>query len=307
MKAKTSQGGFILIYVIGILVFLELVGLGVAYALRVNAQQVTNDKERLQNELILNSAMQFAAAQAIKARLVEPTVAQMPKEQAERLVLWKMGGIYLANIHGRDVEVYLDDAGDLPDINALTKEDFQRIFRALGGREDEVAMLAELLVKAREIVGRARGASGFATMEQFLDLDFIPARYKFGGVNEQSGKAEPGLAQLLSVGTGSRSVGLNTAALPVIAVMCGADAGKMEKFATMRAEAIVAKKKLALADVVPLFGEIATQVLRDTSTSIFRFRIRMVQGKRAYEVTALAKEDGKAFNFYSYRFNQTGE
>lgn len=310
MKNKSSGRGFILIYVIGILVFLELVGLGVAYALRVNAQQVVNDKEGVQTELILESAMQFAAAQAIKARLAEPMIATMPKEEAAKVVLWKMGmGPYLANIHGRDVQIHLEDGGDLPDINALTKEDIQRIFRALGAREDESATLAEALVKAREIVGRVRGASGFATMDQVLELEFLPARYKFGGVPEDGGKAEamPGLFQLVTVGTGMRSVSLNTAPLPVIGALCSADVAKLEKFAAARATAMAAQKKMTVAEAAQILGDVANQVLRDTATSIYRFRVRTTQGKRIYEATALAKEDSKSFNFYSYRFTQTGE
>ncbi|MBS4099354.1 MAG: hypothetical protein KGZ83_21285 [Sulfuricella sp.] len=312
MRKTSAQRGFILIYVIGILVFLELVGLGVAYALRVNAQQVINDKEGVQNEMILGSALQFAAAQAIKTRLAEPMVATLPKEESAKLVLWKMGmGPYLANIHGRDVEIYVEDGGDLPDINALTKEDIQRIFRALGAREDEAATLADTLVKAREIIGRARDANGFATMEQLLELEFLPPRYKFGGASEESGKPEamPGLIQLVTVGTGMRSVSLNTAPLAVIGALCNADAAKMEKFATARAAAAAAlpPKKLTLAEAAQILGEIANQVLRDSATTLYRFRVRMAQGKRIYEATALAKEDGKSFNFYSYRFTQTGE
>lgn len=311
LKGRFPDRGFILIYVIGILVFLELVGLGVAYALRVNAQQVVNDKEGVQNELILGSAMQFAAAQAIKARLTEPMLVGMPKEEAAKVVLWKMGmGPYLANIHGRDVEIYLDDAGDLPDINALTKEDIQRIFRALGAREDESASYAEALVKARDIIGKARGTSGFSTIEQMLELEFLPARYKFGGVSEQGGTAEQpmlGLIQLVTVGTGLRSVSLNSAPLPVIGALCNVDAAKLEKFATARANAVAAQKKLTLPEAAQILGEIANQVLRDSATSIYRIRVRMAQGKRIYEASALAKEDGKSFNFDSYRFTQTGE
>ncbi len=310
MTKRAAQTGFILIYVIGILVFLELVGLGVAYALRLNAQQVVNDKEGVQNELILESAMQYAGAQAIKARLAESAVAAMPKEEQSRVVLWKMGmGPYLMNIQGRDVQIYLEDAGDLPDINALTKEDIQRIFLALGARQDEAATFADALVKARDLVGKSRGATGFATLEQMLELEFLPARFKFGGLSEESGatQAMPGLIQLVTVGTGIRSVSLNTAPLPVIGAMCNADAAKLEKFATARANALVEQKKLKLSDAAQIFGEVANQVLRDSATAIYRFRARMAQGKRVYEATALAKEDSKSFNFYSYRFTQTGE
>ena len=48
MVKKTA--GYILIYVIGVLIFLGIVGLGVAYTLRINAQLVLNEKEVLQND-----------------------------------------------------------------------------------------------------------------------------------------------------------------------------------------------------------------------------------------------------------------
>ena len=338
MANKTA--GYILIYVIGILVFLGLVGLGVAYTLRINAQLVLNEKEIVQNDRLLESAAQYALAQLSKARAAEPVVKAMEPSAAAKLALWKKGGLYLVQIRGQDIAVLLEDAGDLPDINALTKEEIQRIFESFGASAAEAAALSDVLVKARDKAGRDRGGNGFSTIQQVLGIEAIPARYRFGpkpeaesaesiapppdldksgaGVldkalekalglpdMEQPGKTpalrQPGLDKLVVVGTGVKAVDVNRAPLPVIFALVKTDAAALARFDAARKA-----KPLTVADAAQLLGEPARQALREGNSPIYRIRLVMEKFGRIYRAVAIAREEGGNFKILSYRISQPG-
>lgn len=322
--AKKSAG-YILIYVIGILIFLGIVGLGVAYTLRINAQLVLNEKEILQNDRVLESAVQYTLAQLIKTRTAEPVVKAMEPSAAAKLMLWKKGGgIYRVQIQGHEIVVQLEDAGDLPDINVLTKEEIQRIFESFGASASEAVALTEVLVKAREKAGRERGGSGFSTIQQVLAIEAIPARYRFGVKPDEDvekelpppdpdkamGKpemekipmpAQPGLDKLLAVGTGVKTVDLNRAPLQVIFALIKTDAASLARFDTARKA-----KVLTLADAAQILGEPARQALREGDSPVYRIRLNMEKFGRIYRAVAVAKEEGGNFKILSYRISKPG-
>lgn len=327
--AKKSAG-YILIYVIGILIFLGIVGLGVAYTLRINAQLVLNEKEILQNDRVLESAVQYTLAQLIKTRTAEPVVKAMEPSAAAKLMLWKKGGgIYRVQIQGHEIVVQLEDAGDLPDINVLTKEEIQRIFESFGASASEAVALTEVLVKARERAGRERGGSGFSTIQQVLAIEAIPARYRFGvkpdgdaekgppqpgpdrmvDLPEAGGMipekypmpAQPGLDRLLVAGTGVKTVDLNRAPLQVIFALIKTDAASLARFDTARKA-----KVLTLADAAQILGEPARQALREGDSPVYRIRLNMEKFGRIYRAVAVAKEEGGNFKILSYRISKPG-
>ncbi|MHB9117869.1 MAG: hypothetical protein ACYC2R_06315 [Burkholderiales bacterium] len=301
-----KQSGYILIYVIGILIFLGLTALGVAYVLRINAQQVVNEKEALQNEYILQSAVQYTFAQLIKGSspLAAAEVRAMAPGDAARIAMWKMGGgPYSVEIQGKEVEIAVEDAGDRPDLNALTNEELQRIFRALGAPEDEAVAYVDAIAKAKILATRERDGTGFGSLDQVLNLDAIPERYRYGTKPAADSEQipQPGLAQLVTIGTGLRIVNLNKAPLQIIAALTGADAGQMEKFAAARKS-----QPLTLADAVAIFGEAARKSLQEGASTLYRIRVKLAQPGHTYEATAIAVPDGSGFKIQSYRNTQSG-
>ncbi len=304
-----QQRGYILIYVIGILIFLGMTALGVAYVLRINAQQVVNEKEALQNEYILQSAVQYTFAQLIKGKspLAAAAVRAMAPGDAARIVMWKMGGgPYSTEIQGKQVEVAVEDAGDLPDLNALTNEELQRIFRALGAPEEAAVAYVDEIAKAKIRAARERGGTGFVSLDQVLNLDAIPERYRYGAkpdaeAEQNAAPPQPGLAQLVTVGTGLRMVNLNKAPLQIIAALVGADAGQLEKFAAARKT-----QPLTLADAVAILGESARKSLQEGASTLYRIRVKLAQPGHTYEATAIAILEGIGFKIQSYRNTQSG-
>ena len=327
-----KSAGYILIYVIGILVFLGIVGLGVAYTLRINAQLVLNEKESLQNDRVLESAVQYTLAQLVKARIAEPVAKAMEPSAAAKLGLWKKGGgPYWVKIQGNEIVIQLEEAGDVPDINVLTKEEIQRIFESFGASASEAAALTEVLVKAREKAGREKGGGGFSTIQQMLAIEAIPARYRFGVKPDVEDAAkelpppvldmapgldkvmdvpdaekrpvltQPGLDTLVVVGTGVKTVDLNRAPLPVIFALIKTDAGSLARFDSARKA-----KVLTLAEAVQLLGEPARQALREGASPIYRIRLNMEKFGRIHRAVAIAKEEGGNFKILSYRISIPG-
>lgn len=328
-----KSAGYILIYVIGILIFLGIVGLGVAYTLRINAQLVLNEKEILQNDRILESAVQYTFAQLTKTRVAEPVVKVMEPSAAAKLMLWKKGGgPYRVQIQGNEIVVQLEDAGDLPDVNVLTKEEIQRIFESFGASASEAAVLAEVLIKAREKSGKERGGNGFSSIQQVLAIEAIPARYRFGVKPDLDGvekgmpppdvdrvmenkppdaeKAlplpppalvQPGLDKLLAVGTGIKTVDINRAPLLVIFSLIKTDAASLARFDTARKA-----KLLTIAEAVQILGEAARPALREGASPIYRIKLFMEKFGRLYSAVAVAKDDGGNFKMLSYRILQPG-
>ena len=327
-----KSAGYILIYVIGILVFLGIVGLGVAYTLRINAQLVLNEKESLQNDRVLESAVQYTLAQLVKARIAEPVAKAMEPSAAAKLGLWKKGGgPYWVKIQGNEIVIQLEEAGDVPDINVLTKEEIQRIFESFGASASEAAALTEVLVKAREKAGREKGGGGFSTIQQMLAIEAIPARYRFGvkpdvedaakelpppvldmapgldkvmdvpNAEKRPVLTQPGLDTLVVVGTGVKTVDLNRAPLPVIFALIKTDAGSLARFDSARKA-----KVLTLAEAVQLLGEPARQALREGASPIYRIRLNMEKFGRIHRAVAIAKEEGGNFKILSYRISIPG-
>lgn len=318
-----KSAGFILIYVIGILIFLGIVGLGVAYTLRINAQLVLNEKEIMQNDRMLESAVQYTLAQLIKTRIAEPVMKAKDPSGVAKLGLWKKEeGPYQVQIQGNDIEVQIEDAGDLPDINVLTKEEIQRIFESFGASATEAEALTGILIKARDNAGKERGGNGFSSMQQLLAIEEIPARYRFGAkpdvdaaekglpgaqalskpdAGKASALAQPGLDKLVVVGTGIKNVNLNRAPLPVIFALIKTDAASLARFDTARKA-----KALTLSEAVQILGEPARQALSEGASAIYRIRVNMEKIGRIYSAVAIAKEEGGNFKILSYRISQPG-
>lgn len=331
-----KSAGYILIYVIGILVFLGVVGLGVAYTLRINAQLVLNEREILQNDLLLESAVQYTLAQLTKAKKAESVIKAMEPSVVAKLALWKKGGQYLIQIQGQDIAILLEDAGDLPDINVLTKEEIQRIFESFGAVPAEAVALSNVLVMAREKAGRDSGRGGFSNIRQVLGIEAIPARYRFGvraesesleyglmqpdvdrvggeleGVQAQAnegraGKApvllQPGLDKLVMVGTGAKTVDPNRAPLPIIFALVKTDVAALARFDTARKT-----KALTVAEAAQILGESARQVFHEGDTPIYRFKLFMKKLGRIYSAVAIVREEGGIFKMLSYRISQSGD
>lgn len=203
--ARRSERGFILIYVAGILLFLSATVMGMAVALRLDTQVLLRQKENLQSEYRLDAGLQYTLAQLAKAAAIGSS-ASIDLREKGRMGVWKVnGGLYQAEIGGATVTFMLEDAGGALDLNTLTEEEWTRYFTALSlGSPEEAGLWAKRILEAKTLAGQSNGGKGFASIDDVLAVDTIPAAVRYGRGGEGA-----------SAGVGAAAVG--TGAAPDVA------------------------------------------------------------------------------------------
>ncbi len=181
LPPKHRHGGFILIYVAGILLFLSATVMGMSIALRLDTQVLLRQKENLQSEYRLEAGLQYTLAQLAKAAAIEST-ATIDLREKERMGGWKInGGLYQAEIGGATVTFLLEDAGGALDLNTLSEEEWKRYFTALGlGTAEEAGLWAKRILEAKALAGQSNGGKGFASIDDVLAIETLPAAVRYG-------------------------------------------------------------------------------------------------------------------------------
>lgn len=259
------QRGYILIYVLTILLFLVGTVTGAAYSLRLDAQEAYQQREQLRAEFRLRGALDYALAQfalaapARAAPAASPAAGQSEKqEQGWRLEVSE----HQLQIDAVEVAVAIEDPGGIADANALDERMWADFFAAVA-RPDEARRWSAALMAWKTRVGKANGRGGFAGIDELLALDFLPASVRYGewAAAERMRspqEAVPGLPDLFLVGGGERVFDVNRAALPLVAAFTGASAEQLAAYGAARQ-----RGKLSVGDAVRLLGSRAQPLLQE--------------------------------------------
>lgn len=277
------QRGYILIYALTILLFLVGTVTGAAYALRLNAQEAYQQRERLRAEFRLRGALQYALAQFALAAQA-PSAAGTPSNAGqpdETEAAWRLeASAQQLQIDGTQIAIAIDDPGGIADANALDERMWTDYFAALGGaRPGEAQRWAAAVIAWKARVGKTNGRGGFAGIDDLLLLDALPATVRYGGwaAAERPDTAQdtaPGFPDLFLVGAGERVFDVNRAALPLIAAATGASTEQLDAYRAARE-----RGKLTLSDAVRLLGERARPLLQESRTDpVFRLVLTTAAG-----------------------------
>ncbi|OGA44008.1 MAG: hypothetical protein A3G26_01455 [Betaproteobacteria bacterium RIFCSPLOWO2_12_FULL_65_110] len=277
------QRGYILIYALTILLFLVGTVTGAAYALRLNAQEAYQQRERLRAEFRLRGALQYALAQFALAAQA-PSAAGTPSNAGqpdETEAAWRLeASAQQLQIDGTQIAIAIDDPGGIADANALDERMWTDYFAALGGaRPGEAQRWAAAVIAWKARVGKTNGRGGFAGIDDLLLLDALPATVRYGGwaAAERPDTAQdtaPGFPDLFLVGAGERVFDVNRAALPLVAAATGASTEQLDAYRAARE-----RGKLTLSDAVRLLGERARPLLQESRTDpVFRLVLTTAAG-----------------------------
>jgi len=277
------QRGYILIYALTILLFLVGTVTGAAYALRLNAQEAYQQRERLRAEFRLRGALQYALAQFALAAQA-PSAAGTPSNAGqpdETEAAWRLeASAQQLQIDGTQIAIAIDDPGGIADANALDERMWTDYFAALGvARPGEAQRWAAAVIAWKARVGKANGRGGFAGIDDLLLLDALPATVRYGGwaAAERPDTAQdtaPGFPDLFLVGAGERVFDVNRAALPLVAAATGASTEQLDAYRAARE-----RGKLTLSDAVRLLGERARPLLQESRTDpVFRLVLTTAAG-----------------------------
>jgi len=275
------QHGYILIYALTILLFLVGTVTGAAYALRLNAQEAYQQREQLQAEFRLRGALHYALAQLSLAALAQTAAATTPATTPAATTTtgqlekpgpsgpgWRLEtSAHQLQIDGAEVTITIEDPGGIADANAMDERMWTDYFTALGvAQPGEAPRWAAALIAWKTRVGKANGRGGFASIEDLLMLDALPATVRYGGwaaaERPSTGQeAGPGLPDLFLVGSGERVFDVNRAALPLLAAATGASTEQLAAYRAARE-----RGKLTPDEAVRLLGERARPLLQERRT-----------------------------------------
>ncbi|MCX7175981.1 MAG: hypothetical protein NT159_19065 [Proteobacteria bacterium] len=196
-----KRGGFILIYVAAILVFLTALVLHSSRQVRGDAQV----SARLQEHTATRDRL-IAATTLMQAR---QAFAWAQAEPAKRnMSLFTDQPVDLIQIDGVNISISFQDADLQPDANQLTVAEWTRLLGAYGMAEAESQRLAERIDALRQQSGGFESIIDLANTPN-LPIDLVQ------GFEASGGGRYPALVDLLTVGGESRRLHVANSPLPL--------------------------------------------------------------------------------------------
>ena len=219
VSSPTPKGdeGYVLLFVLGLLVVVATLILGTSSSLRIDAQLLAQKKDDLRDRYLLEGAANITAARLGITRMVD--ALQLPAESPllRGVPLWRPDGkTYNLTLENRTIDVALQDASGLPDANLLTEAEWSRLLTALGAPTPALAQeWASSITHTRSQLIAMRGGPGFQTQRELLDLPILSRELIYGGTE----RTPKGLANLVVIGTRSRTVDLDNTPLILLNAM----------------------------------------------------------------------------------------
>lgn len=310
------MAGFVMIYALGVLIFITVIALSLAYVLRLDAKLVNHEKLTVKTELALRGALHYTLAELAKTRALKPL--QDGGQTIEERLWSPDAGPY--QIQFDDIDIVIEFARVNPDINLVTREVLARLLLYLGAQNMEEALrYTDIVIGARDkidpsqVAAQAAVASksaapanpaavqptaadssggtaatppataqdtaaaqpkGFNRIEEVMALEVIPLPLRNGTRpgkqkdGEATAAAKPGLAQLFTVGTGTKELDVNRADLALVAAYSNAPLDKLVEFDRKRRQ-----KPLSPDEAVALLGEGAQGIFATANKTTIQLRL----------------------------------
>ncbi|MBI5937650.1 MAG: hypothetical protein HY850_07370 [Betaproteobacteria bacterium] len=172
--------GFVMIYALGVLIFITVIALSLAYVLRLDAKLVNHQRGAVKTEQALRGALHYTLAELAKARALQPLLAS---GQTVKTPPWSAeAGPY--QVQFEDLDITIDFARVNPDINLVTREVLARLLLYLGAQNMEEALhYADIVIGARDKIDPSEVAKQAAATH--------PAGAQPGGANPPAAAPPP--------------------------------------------------------------------------------------------------------------------
>ncbi|WP_374354681.1 hypothetical protein [Chitinimonas sp.] len=213
-RLARQQAGFILLYVLAVMVVLSGLALSVAYRERVGVQLVHNVVDTTHDEYTLRSAVALCRAQLALAAQLEPLL-KVQDASAKGVDVWQAGDERMVTIGESQVRIRLTAGAVSPDFNLFDEQELTRLFGAMGIDADKAKLHAKAVLAAKP-------ADGFADREALRQISDLPSAVLLGAGKEgKEGKegGGPSLVELVDVGSKSKRIDLDKTPLEVVAAL----------------------------------------------------------------------------------------
>ena len=246
----TRQHGYVLVFTLSVLFFLSVLVLGLATALRVDAQLIAKEKSLLQTEFVALGAIDYLMAQWVVTGIKEGQAGGSGGAGAQRErdpSLWRPeGGAYKLTLDEVSVRIHIEDAGWRPDINLLSESEWQRLFMVLDVPVGQARELAQRTLETRSFQAALGGVGGFSSLQDLLQVPGLAADLVFGVPQDPKRLA---IKDLVTVGTGLKRIEINRSPLALFEVILGVRSDALKKLAELRQERL-----LNIEEVAALLG-----------------------------------------------------
>lgn len=239
-----------LVFTLSVLFFLSVLVLGLATALRVDAQLIAKEKDLLQTEFVAQGAIDYLMAQWVVTGIKEGQAGrsgagggQGDKDPS----LWRPeGGPYRLTLGDVTVRIQVEDAGWRPDLNLLSETEWQRLFMTLDIPRAQAKELAQRTMETRSFQAALGHVGGFASLQDLLLVPGLAADLVFGVSHDPQRLA---VKDLVAVGTGLKRIEINHSPLPLFEVVLGARPDALKKLGELRQE-----KQVTIEEAAALLG-----------------------------------------------------
>ena len=265
--SNVRSKGYILLFTLGVLVVISVLVLSMAVSLRLDAQLVGREKERLQEEYALLGAVQYAVARLNTTLESQRQAGGKPFDSKSRRNFWFPDeGPYPINIFGVELVASLEDAGSYPDANLLTERDWQRLFAEMGEIDLQASSaLAGVVVRSKLSLAKRSSAGGFTNFRELLSNAGLPQYLTRGSVSSGT----PGIIELLAIGTGQKQLEINRSPLALFKVLAGFNDSQIANLQLARSRGTIGPiegQKLLLGSTAKLMLE---------KTDLIKIKIQM--------------------------------
>ena len=201
---RPASRGFVLMFVLGILIVLATLVTGASLANRQRLADTAGTRNILQTHLAVYGALQATMAKLSLDRELASSVATDPSvgrglQRIPEAWLPAEQERYMT-LDGRAFNVGIAQAAWFPDANALSVTDWGRLLSVLGVSDAQAAVLAKRIAAKRDLLRSTGSGRGFTNLYQIFDDLALPPSVLFGRNNGDT----PGLIDLISLGTESR-------------------------------------------------------------------------------------------------------
>jgi hypothetical protein len=255
--------GFILLYVLAVMVVLSGLALTVAFRERIGIELVHNAVDGVRDEYALRSALALTEAQLELSDKLIP-LEQVKDPIAEKADRWRSGNHRAVQIGDSKVSIDLQSQPASPDFNLFDETEITRLFIAMGLPPELSLSYAKIVLAAKP------GGPGFADKAALTHIDIIPQAVLGQADAGQAEGSESAmtLAALVDVGSGKKRIDLDHTPLPVIAALSGLSMPKLEDLRKLRQAGPVNE-----ADATTLIGPELKPLLAGSPDMLVRLQL----------------------------------
>ncbi|OYU46333.1 MAG: hypothetical protein CFE44_02650 [Burkholderiales bacterium PBB4] len=278
-----TNGGYVLLFTLGVLAVVAVLSLSVASAVRIEARSISDEKVRVQQEYAMSGAVHHAMA-AIESQLENKGKdSGQSQSTSSKVESSTFASTFDLELHGFEMHSVVTDATLLPDGNLLTLEEWEKVAGVLGGKPDESKEFAALILNERNRIEQQTGRKGFRSLRELTDSNTLPLPLVRGALNDRGLV----LADLVVLGTQKKLLDINESPLEMFEILAGFDRPKLERLRALRS-----RGRLSESEAKQLIGNNAIEIRRETSNFLrLTVKSRAGLGSRSLDTIALIKKD----------------